>query len=149
MASVLCCSGTLMGVGALMGVGDRGCALMRAQTCALHHISIIGGQTARPIGAQIVGTNTYWDNGQTLWGSALASAHTAPPIRHWRPKGWTDWTPHWYKMAQVMVVGVRVAVQPSRASARTNARVQGWNRASQSSQARVWEFFSNPDWHGF
>jgi hypothetical protein len=94
-----------------MGVGDRGCALMRAQICAQHHISIIGGQTAGsklvqtlgdrecalmcvqraqsstqhhissiggqtagPIGAQF-GTNTYWDNMQKLWGSAIGSAH--------------------------------------------------------------------------
>jgi hypothetical protein len=111
----------------VMGVGDRECALMcalRAQTCAhhytssiggqtgerigaklvqtligtmgrsyggrrsrerfdaraarkfvhIHHISIICGQTAGPIGAHI-GTNTYWDNGQKLWWSAIASAH--------------------------------------------------------------------------
>jgi hypothetical protein len=61
----------------VMAVGDRECALMRAhsaQTCAQNHTYSIGGQTAGPIGAHI-GTNTYWDIGQKLWGSAIASAH--------------------------------------------------------------------------
>jgi hypothetical protein len=61
----------------VMEVGDSECALMRpqsAQTCAQHHTYSIGGQTAGPIGAHIC-TNTYWDNGQKLWGSSIASAH--------------------------------------------------------------------------
>jgi hypothetical protein len=130
-----------------------------AQTCAQHHISSIGCQTAGPVETQI-GTNTHWDNGQKLRRSAIASARKyarsttypalapkrldrlnpkliqkpigpmdtsygvgvrnpggaavprenereareyrdgtgrrnrrerkAPPIQHWRPKGWTD-----------------------------------------------------------
>jgi hypothetical protein len=61
----------------VMGVGDRECALMcalRAQTCAQHYTYSIGGQMAVPIGAQI-DTNNHWDNGQTVWGSAIACAH--------------------------------------------------------------------------
>jgi hypothetical protein len=61
----------------VMVVGDREGALMcaqRAQTCAHHYTSSIGGQTDGPIGAQIC-TNTHWNNGQQLWGSAVASAH--------------------------------------------------------------------------
>jgi hypothetical protein len=60
-----------------MGLSDRECELMRAlraQTCAQYHISSIGGQTAGPVEFQI-GTNTHWDNGQNVWGSAIASAH--------------------------------------------------------------------------
>jgi hypothetical protein len=60
---------------------DRGSAIasahlcaLRAQTCAQHHISSIGGQTAGPVEPQI-GTHTHWDNGQKLWESAIASAH--------------------------------------------------------------------------
>jgi hypothetical protein len=48
------------------GVGDRECAFkrtLRAQMCAEHHISSIGGQTAGPVEPQI-GTHTHWDNGQ-------------------------------------------------------------------------------------
>jgi hypothetical protein len=59
------------------GVGDRECAFMRAlraQMCAQHHISSIGGQTVGPVEPQI-GTHTLWDNGQKLWESAIASAH--------------------------------------------------------------------------
>jgi hypothetical protein len=61
----------------VMGVGDRGCALMCAlcaQTCAQHYTSSIGGQTAGPIGAQI-GTHTHWKNWQKIWGYAIAGAH--------------------------------------------------------------------------
>jgi hypothetical protein len=57
----------------LMEVGDHECALMCAQTCAYYYTSSIGGQTAGPTGAQI-GTNTHWNNGHKLWGSAVASA---------------------------------------------------------------------------
>jgi hypothetical protein len=60
----------------VMVIGDRECALMcalRAQTCVQHYTSSIGGQTAGSIGAQI-GTNTHWNNGQKLWGSAIAGA---------------------------------------------------------------------------
>jgi hypothetical protein len=61
----------------VMGVADRECALMcalRAQTCARHYTSSIGGQTGERIGAQIV-TNTHWNNGQKLWVSTRAGAH--------------------------------------------------------------------------
>jgi hypothetical protein len=46
----------------VMGVGDREWA------------SYMGGQTAGSIGAQI-GTNTHWNNGQKLLGSAIAGAY--------------------------------------------------------------------------
>jgi hypothetical protein len=55
-------------------VGDRECALMRAQPCALHHISSIDYQTAGPIGPNI-NTNTNWDYAMMIGGLAIASAH--------------------------------------------------------------------------
>jgi hypothetical protein len=61
-----------------MGVGDRECALMRAQTCAQHHLSSIGARRSGPIEPQIrpkIGRNTHWDNAMTIGGSAIASAH--------------------------------------------------------------------------
>jgi hypothetical protein len=87
-------------MGRRFGVGYQWCPLMRAmraQTCAQHHISIIGGQTAGSIAAQI-GTNNHLNNGQKCSGSAIASAHKcAPHIQHRRPIGWADRGPKWYK----------------------------------------------------
>jgi hypothetical protein len=54
-----------------MGVNNRGCALMRAQTCAQHHIYSIGARRAGPIKPKI-GTKTHWGNGHKLWWSACA-----------------------------------------------------------------------------
>jgi hypothetical protein len=66
--------------------------------------------------------------------AARANVRTILHIKHWRPNGWTDCDPNWYKdalgqSAQVMGVGVRVAraaraqhairtVRPCRASAK-------------------------------
>jgi hypothetical protein len=60
-----------------------------------------------------------------------AFVRAALHIQRWRPNGWTDQNPNWYKHSlgqstQVMGVGVRVgratraiaAAQPSRASAK-------------------------------
>jgi hypothetical protein len=57
----------------VMRVVDRECALMRAQTCAQHHISSSGARRAGPIEPQI-GTQTHWGNGHKLWGSACGAA---------------------------------------------------------------------------
>jgi hypothetical protein len=100
-------------------VGGRECAMMRAlraQTCAQHHTSSIGGQTAVPIGAQI-GTNTHWGNvHKLLWGQ-LACATCA---------------------RSQYAIG---AAQQSRASTKArerarSAKVQGWNRAQHPPRAR-------------
>jgi hypothetical protein len=73
----------------VMGVGDRKCALMRAQTCTQHHTSSIGGQRAGPIEPQI-DTKTHWGTRHKLWGSVCSkrahSAHNAQSGRHSRPK---------------------------------------------------------------
>jgi hypothetical protein len=108
------------------------CAL-RAQTCAQPCTSSIGGQTAKRIGAQIV-TNTHWNNGHKLWGSASA----APHIHHMRPNGWVDRGPNWYKHSfgqweEVMGVGDRecALMRAERANMRTKPHIQhrrpnGW-----------------------
>jgi hypothetical protein len=111
----------------VMGVGDRECALMRAQTCAQHHTYSIGGQTAGLIGAHI-GTNTNWDNGQKLWGSAIGiGARRAGPIE---PQiGSKTNLENGHKLwGSAPAIGAR---ERSR-----SARVQGWNRASQRPRAR-------------
>jgi hypothetical protein len=90
---------------------------LRAQTCAQHYTFSIGGQTGERIGAQI-GTNTQWNNGQRLWGSAMAGwqeridARAAPHIHHMRRIGSVDRGPNWYKHSfgqfeEVMGVGDR------------------------------------------
>jgi hypothetical protein len=75
----------------IVGRRSRVCALMlklRAQTCAQHHISSIGCQTAEPIGAQLR-TNTA----RPARANFLAASH----IQHRRPNGWDDGAPNWYK----------------------------------------------------
>jgi hypothetical protein len=107
-----------------MVVGDREYALMRAlraQTCAQHHTSRIGGQTAEAIGANsvqpLIGTM-----GRSYIGrrsrvriderAARANVHAALHIQHRRPNGWADRGPNRYKhslekWAEVIGVGAR------------------------------------------
>jgi hypothetical protein len=108
-----------------MCIGERECTFMlalRAQTCEQHYISSVGAQTAVLIETQI-GTNTHWGNRHNLRVSAIASAHihahanvrAAPHIQHWRPNGWTNRDPNWYKhslgqSAQFTPVGDRECV---------------------------------------
>jgi hypothetical protein len=108
-----------------MGVADRECALMRAlraQTCAQHHISSIGGQTAGPVELQI-GTNTHLGQWAEVMGVAdreCALIRAAPHIQHRRSKSSTDGAPNWHKntlgqWAHVMGVGsARVPLENER-----------------------------------
>jgi hypothetical protein len=78
---------------------------------------------------------------------ARANVRAAPNIPHWRQEGWTDSTPNWYKNPLDRSYGGRRACsarcahsgrcsRPARArSARTSARVQGWNTAQQLPRA--------------
>jgi hypothetical protein len=76
-------------------------------------------------------------------------------IQRWRPNGWTDRDPNWYKhslgqSAQVMVVGARAARNRGAAAVprkreagerARSARVHGWNMAAHPPRARsasVW-----------
>jgi hypothetical protein len=62
----------------VMVVGDREYALMRvlrAQTCAQHHLSSIGARRAGPIEPQI-GTKTHWGNEHKFGGLRARSPRT-------------------------------------------------------------------------
>jgi hypothetical protein len=144
-----------------MFIGERECGFMRAlreQTCAQHNISSVGAHTPTLIENKI-GTNTHRGNRHNLRESAIASAHSCTRcarklhIQRWRPNGWTDRDPNWYKQslgqsAHVMGVGVCIAraaraarnygsaVVPVVGEQARSARVHEWNMAVQPPRAR-------------
>jgi hypothetical protein len=74
-------------------------------------------------------THVHWRSRVRI--HARANVRAALHIQRWRPNGWTDRDPNWYKhslgqSAQVLGVGVRseraaraiMAAQPSRANAK-------------------------------
>jgi hypothetical protein len=99
-------------------------------------------------------THVHWRSRVRI--HARANERAALHIQRWRPNGWTDRDPHWYKhslgqSAEVMGVGVRIAraarvvrnyggaVVPRKREAGEQARSAGvheWNMAAQPPRAR-------------